>query len=72
MVVKIIRRWYDKKQAHQFGTDDQGNLYCRELKTNTNLTMIDPLFKKGTKVYYKFINPKTQKIKYVERTGVMQ
>ena len=66
-MIKIIRKWFDKHQQYQFGQDDNGNLYCRDIKTSTNLILLDPLFKKKNKFYYKFINPQTQVIKLVER-----
>ena len=66
-MIKIIRKWTDKHKKYQFGTDSDGKLYCRDLKEDVNLVCIDSCFKKKHKWYYKFINPKTNKIKLVER-----
>lgn len=67
MAVKIIRKWKDKTQNFQFGQDEEGRLYCRDLKNKANLICIDICYKKHKKYYYKFINPKTQTVKLVPR-----
>jgi hypothetical protein len=66
-MVKILRKWTDKNNQYQFGTDANGTLYCKDLRENVNMVLVDNCFKVKNKWYYKFINPNTNKIKLVER-----
>ena len=66
-MTKIIRKWKDKTGVYQFGTDNKGMLHCRNVKEGVNMVMLDPCVKRKNKFYYKFINPKTSFIKFVER-----
>ncbi len=67
MVVKIIRKWYDKPKQYLFGVDKEGNLYCRHEETKVDLVLVDAYFKKKDQFYYKFINPVTNTVKLIRR-----
>ena len=65
--IKIIRKWFNRSKSLQFGQDNTGKLYCRDIKNNRNLVLLDSYHKVKERYYYKFIDPVTKKIKLVER-----
>lgn len=67
MVVKIIRKWYDKNKVFMYGQDSEGRLYCRDLRDDTDMACVDLFFKKRGKFYYKFVHPKTKHQHFVKR-----
>jgi len=58
----IIRKWKDKTGRFQYGMDDKGNLYCRDLVKKVNLVCIDPYYKVRNHWYYVFMYPDTKEI----------
>lgn len=60
-MVKIVRKWKSYDERYQYGLDEQGNLYCRDLNEQVNLVPANRYLKVKNKQYVLFVNPKTNK-----------